>query len=323
LLTIGTVSVFGLNGLAWSNGGYSVDPDNPDYGTHDWIAQHALDWLPTEEKMYVLSNSEDYSYGTELPDNGNTTYGMGDTRLHHIYFNSEGFMLDDAAAVRANEEFNNTLFMLSFKDYKNASRSAGAMTHYIADMAVFAHVMGSKTPWGAETHHSDYEDYVNRDTSSYYAQFNSFLEFDGFLSETSPYDAAANLAYDTTFDNMTYTAIWMDQNYNWSNPTFVKRAGESLNLAVNYIADVLHSLYLKSEISGQPPSQPPSIPPSNPPSYWPTFPPVAIPLWTIGAAIVLIALIVVLAFTRSRPKQSKSKLVRLAKDSLNYLIFDG
>ena len=67
-------------------------------------------------------------------------------------------MLDDAAAVRANDEFNNTLFMLSFKDYTNASRSAGAMTHYIADMAVFAHVMGSKTPWGGETHHSDYED---------------------------------------------------------------------------------------------------------------------------------------------------------------------
>ncbi|XES76381.1 MAG: hypothetical protein ACBZ72_09385 [Candidatus Bathyarchaeia archaeon] len=28
--------------LAWSNGGYSADPATPDYGTHDWIAQHAL-----------------------------------------------------------------------------------------------------------------------------------------------------------------------------------------------------------------------------------------------------------------------------------------
>jgi len=34
---------------AWSNGGFSADPSNPDYGTHDWIAQHALDWMPDQE----------------------------------------------------------------------------------------------------------------------------------------------------------------------------------------------------------------------------------------------------------------------------------
>lgn len=36
--------VISLPGAAWSNGGYSSDPTHPDYGTHDWIAQHALDW---------------------------------------------------------------------------------------------------------------------------------------------------------------------------------------------------------------------------------------------------------------------------------------
>ena len=36
----------------------------------------------------------------------------------------------------------------------------------------------------------------------------------------------------------------MDQNYDWSNLTFKNRVGESLNLAVNYIADVLHTLYV-------------------------------------------------------------------------------
>jgi len=30
---------------AWSSGGFSSDPSNPKYGTHDWIAQHALDWV--------------------------------------------------------------------------------------------------------------------------------------------------------------------------------------------------------------------------------------------------------------------------------------
>jgi hypothetical protein len=42
--------------LAYSNGGYSADPSNPDYGTHDYIAQHALDFLPMNEKRYILDN---------------------------------------------------------------------------------------------------------------------------------------------------------------------------------------------------------------------------------------------------------------------------
>ena len=41
---------------SYGNGGYSADPANPDYGTHDWVAQHALDWLPTQEKQYITDN---------------------------------------------------------------------------------------------------------------------------------------------------------------------------------------------------------------------------------------------------------------------------
>jgi hypothetical protein len=40
----------------------------------------------------------------------------------------------------------------------------------------------------------------------------------------------------------------MDENYNWSNPSFENRCGESLNLAVNLIADVLHTFYVKEVI---------------------------------------------------------------------------
>jgi hypothetical protein len=66
-------------------------------------------------------------------------------------------------------------------------------------MAVFGHVMGSSTEWGTEAHHSDYETFVNERTSSYNAEFNSFLSFDSNLATISAYDAAKNLAYDTTF----------------------------------------------------------------------------------------------------------------------------
>jgi uncharacterized protein YvpB len=39
----------------------------------------------------------------------------------------------------------------------------------------------------------------------------------------------------------------MDHNYNWNNLTFKNRCGESLNLAVNLIADVLHTFYLEMQ----------------------------------------------------------------------------
>jgi hypothetical protein len=50
------------------------------------------------------------------------------------------------------------------------------------------------------------------------------------------------LANDTTFDlNGDLTCVWMDQHYNWNDATFKNRSGESLNLAVNAVADVLHT----------------------------------------------------------------------------------
>lgn len=278
------MSVFVMNGLAWSNGGYSADPSNPDYGTHDWIAQHALDWLPVEEKQYILDNLKAYLYGTELPDNGQAPDGIGDTTKHHIYLNSDKAITDDAAAVRASTEYSNTLNFLKTKDYAKAAKNAGIMSHYIVDMAVFGHVMGPRTDWGAEVHHSDYETYVNERTSNYGAEFNSYLSFDGSLTTVSVYDSVKNLAYDTTFDaNGNLTCIWMNQNYNWSNPTFKNRAGESLNLAVNTIADVLHTLATESATEPTPPEP--------------------IPLWAIGVAIITVTLAAIGLITYSKRKR--------------------
>jgi len=279
-----TISLSVMNGLAWSNGGYSADPSNPDYGTHDWIAQHALDWLPVEEKQYILDNLKTYLYGTELPDNGQAPDGIGDTTKHHIYLNSDKAIIDDAAAVRASTEYSNTLNFLKTKDYAKAAKNAGIMSHYIVDMAVFGHVMSSSTDWSAEVHHSDYETYVNERTSNYGAEFNSYISFDGSLAMVSAYDAAKNLAYDTTFDaNGNLTCIWMDQNYNWNDSTFKNRAGESLNLAVNTIADVLHTLATESTTE-------------------PTTPE-PIPLWAIGVAIITVTLAAIGLITYSKRKR--------------------
>jgi hypothetical protein len=74
------------------------------------------------------------------------------------------------------------LNFLKNQDYADAAKAAGTMTHYIADVAVFGHVMGASTPWGSETHHSDYENYVNARTASYSGSFNTYLSYDGSLT---------------------------------------------------------------------------------------------------------------------------------------------
>ena len=233
--------------LCWSNGGFSANPTDPDYGTHDWIAQHALDYLPAQEKQYITDNLMLYLLGTELPDNSNKTIGgIGDTTKHHVYYNSAGVLVDAASAIRANDTYNQALIYLKSGDYADAAKSAGTLTHYIADIAVFGHVMGAATDWGAEVHHSDYEDHVDNTMHSYQSNFNSYLSYDGMLAYVSAYDATVTLANNTVFGGSSQKgSVWMDTHYNWSDSAFSGRCGESLNLAVNAVADVLHTLYIQ------------------------------------------------------------------------------
>ncbi len=248
--------------LGWSNGGWSANPAQPDYGTHDWIAQHALDYLPAQEKQYITDNLASYLYGTELPDNGQPADGIGDTTKHHIYFDADGTMYDNASAQRANDEYQKALAFLKNKDYVNASKTAGVMSHYVVDVAVFGHVMDDSTPWGEESNHQNYEDYVTARTKQYDSvMFNAYLSFDGDLTTTSAYNATVSIAYDTTFDaDGDYNCTWVNANYNWTSPTFMERSGESLNLAVNTLSDVLHTLYQEANPTATPTPTPTTTP---------------------------------------------------------------
>jgi hypothetical protein len=254
----------GEGALCWSNGGYSTDPATPIYGTHDWIAEHALDFLPAQEKQYIVDNLAAYLYGTELPDNNQATDGIGDTTKHHIYYSASGAVVDNASAHRASILYASALSFLQAQDYANAAKTAGTMTHYIADVAVFGHVMGASTDWGAEdsSTHSNYESYVDRRTESYDAVgFDQYLQFDGSLATVSAYDAALAVAYDTTFGGSSgLNCTWMNLNYDWSNPAYTDRCGESLNVAVNAVADILHTLYQEATPSASPTPIVPELP---------------------------------------------------------------
>lgn len=52
---------------------------------------------------------------------------------------------EDDSAIRASQKYGRALVYLNASDYVNAAKTAGIMSHYIADVAVFAQVMGSTT----------------------------------------------------------------------------------------------------------------------------------------------------------------------------------
>jgi hypothetical protein len=298
--------------LCWSNGGFSTDPSHPDYGTHDWIAQHALDYLPANEKQYLIDNLQVYLYGTELPDNAQVSDGIGDTTKHHVYYSASGVVTDDASALRAQAEYSTALTDLKSGNNSGAAKAAGAMAHYISDVAVFGHVMGKSTAWGAEKHHSDYEDHVDDKTGSYQSSFTSYLSYDGSLSSISAYNATLLVAYNTVFGGASGEGcVWMDTNYGWSNTAFTSRSGESLNLAVNAVADVLHTLYLESnpDSTATPTESNPTstVTPTAKPSETPTPSVPEIP----AAQTVAILLLIVLALTVVQKVAKKTQLKRM------------
>jgi len=246
-LVLGVIILF-LSGAAygWSNGGKSDDPLHPKYGTHDWISEHALDLLPQSEKYFITDNMAAYLYGTEIPD-----FVYYDTENHHIYFYPNGTCMEDDAAVKAMTHYQALKDALKSKELKKAAEEAGIMSHYMADVSAFPHVLSAKTAWGEERHHSDFESDVERHTERYNDSFFT-VKPDGLVLKDA-YNLSIEIAKATTFgDNGAYNARWLDDNYvnsiNWSSE-YRGRINTLINLAVNNIADAIHSAVVESGTS--------------------------------------------------------------------------
>jgi len=222
---------------AWSNGGYSADPNTPDYGTHDWIAEMALTIQTKDVTFLSTTYHAKFLLGTEAPDN--PAY-IGDSTNHHVYYYSGGAIQDDVGADRASAMYQTALGYLTAGDLENAAFYIGAMAHYIADVGVFGHTMGASTDWGSEVHHSDYE--------SHFESILGSLPFPSItLGDQSAYSATTGLAYEITFGSGSImTNVWMDANYDWTDSTFEASAMASLNAAVSAVADAINHLMIEA-----------------------------------------------------------------------------
>ena len=257
LIVIGQVRVY-----AWENGDTESSAMNPSYGTHDWIAAHALNMLPAKHKDFLNKYLKLYLYGTEFPDRSAASWGgisgYGDKATHHIYFFDNGTLKEDAAGKRATEEYGKALTAYSDKNYNACAVYLGCIAHYIGDMGVYAHTISG------EKHHDQYEAYVEIRTLDYSGGvFEKYLGYSYEIHGMDPDNASLILARISRFGGgKVKDAWWMDDNYDWSNQTFRDSAGNSLNDTVVYLALTLEGFFERVEVKESTPPQP--QPASNP-----------------------------------------------------------
>lgn len=289
IFIVGAVMLLSPCAGAWSNGGYSADSDNPDYGTHDWIADAAL--TLQEEDVTFLSETYHslYLLGTEAPDNPDY---IGDSVNHHVYYYSTGDVQDDVCAVRAAALYQTALDYILAGELDKAAYDIGAMAHYVSDVGVFGHTMGTYTDWGAEVHHSDYEgEFESRlDTLS--------LPSGIVLGNLDAYTATLQLAESVTFgDGLIRSNTWMDSYYDWSDDTFVSSAMASLDSSVEAVASVINCLMIEAtppppEPEPLPEPEPSLVPIPEPPEPLPSLevpgPPASLTVTVSGTSIILV-----------------------------------
>jgi hypothetical protein len=265
---------------AWTNGSYASDPANyaytTHYGTHDWIADAALQALMAADSnhwKWLNDRKAIYLTGTEAPDNsgvsctldGTAVTGFGDTAMHHIYFNEDGTIKanEDDSGIRAKSTGDLANAYFSENKLDLAAFYLGAMTHYIADMAMFGHVAQNNVPpynIDFDTYHSTIEGYVNTRTNEYQKMEEFFLIKSFTIGNVLPYDAAKIVAWDTYKDpnptlGFARDAVWLHNNHftSWKQ-TYATRADdttihqqyydrieESLNNAIYYCAAAINN----------------------------------------------------------------------------------
>ena len=229
---------------SWGNGGYSSDPQNPDYGTHDWVADRALALVTGDKAFLSTMYRASFLLGTEAPDNPQM---IGDAENHHVYYDSMQLVVEDNSARRARDTFSIAKDLMSDGNLELAAYYAGAMTHYISDLGVFGHTMGSNTVWGAEQHHSDYEAEVGSRI------FSLGPTPPATISPVDPYNVSLELARKITFGSGSIKPnTWMDVHYDWSDPTFVSSADASLFASVYAVASAIQYLVQGQSGTDQP-----------------------------------------------------------------------
>ncbi len=223
------------------------------YGTHDYLAQRALDMLKQEapeEAAWILNST--YFYGTELPDSDGHKESLNDRVGQVLGFDSDGRLTDSRLADLSVLHYDVMVSSIQKGAKGIASKWAGVAASYISDAWLFSRVI----PYSR--HGDGFERYVLRYTTAAYPSktfdnlYGDYIEFDGKLEKIYVYDAVVRLGRDTYMGRHgDCSASWMEQNYDLDNMSeFTECAGKNFNNIVNAIVDVLHTAYYEAEVGG-------------------------------------------------------------------------
>ncbi len=275
-LVLGLLGVLASAGLGWDNGQAPRVEGKVPFGTHDWLCYEALKPLPADLRGILEKQERDLFLGTSAPDNRQDAKGrvpsgqvgrFGDKSKHHIYFSKWGGVADYSAAVRALEEYNYALLALEKQDWKRASFHFGALTHYVADVGCWAHVMGKGSDLVPEDpkKHAEYEAAVDRTIRPKYASepeserrsevFERYVVFDGTFDELNPLEATLKVARSARYGlpgtcgaNQLEALIDSGSVAKW--PALAVRAtGGNLNVIINALTDVAATLLVESGLA--------------------------------------------------------------------------
>jgi hypothetical protein len=235
------------------------------YGTHDWIADLALEilsnnntsawqWLRDYETIYYLGTEAPDNSGIDIILNGTALTGFGDKTYHHIYFNADGTILEDNSAVRAKWCGDHADVALTDGNFQVAAYYLGAMTHYIADMSMFSHVMDNTETINYDAHHSTIEGYVQTRTNEVDDKMGFFLiDTSEDVISKKPFNAAIDTANLTAGEadylhnnhftgwKQTYSARSIDtvahQNYYSKMEDLLQNGIEEIASAIQYVSE--------------------------------------------------------------------------------------
>ncbi len=244
---------------AWSNRGEGEDRD---YGTHAWIADHSLhavlsfvEGTDNETRFdWLVENHEAYLLGTVAPDfpfktvKGANFLDYFDVLNHHNYYNdSVDDLIRDRASKRAQQEFEKAVEALHNEEWELAAFCTGAMTHYLADLSNFHHVMGNASPLGSESReeHRTQERAIRKHTSdlesTYFTIIYEDLELLNFTH--AAYEAGRWIGW---FSHE--QAEWMNANFQedfegeQATTEFELRTEAALSYGINHIANLVYTL---------------------------------------------------------------------------------
>jgi len=269
-------------GNAWSNGSYAYNQNDydyeTDYGTHDWIAEGALEaliehdedqwkWLEYREIIFLVGTEAPDNSGVSITLDGETLSGFGDTTYHHIYYEEDGSIKnnEDDSALRAKWCGDWADASIESGKLDQAAFYFGAMTHYIADLSMYAHVADNYVyPYNLyfDEHHSTVESRVQSRTNEYDDREEFFKYSQIIVGNKKPYDAAVDLGWETYKDPTcseatSRDALWLHENFfsNWvltysqrqveTNETkrfYYNRIEECLNNAIEACASAMNNV---------------------------------------------------------------------------------